>query len=75
MLSPDLNITQTFDDLCSFVSGGESISVGIIVAIIVPTVVIFLVLLALSFFICRRMKLKAFNSQGELFGILAFNFE
>lgn len=51
-------------------SGGESISVGIIVAIIIPTVVIFFVLLALAFFVCRRMKLKAFNRQGELFGVL-----
>ncbi|CAN6818864.1 hypothetical protein Bca4012_007567 [Brassica carinata] len=45
--------------------GGESISVGIIVAIIIPTVVIFFVLLALAFFVCRRMKLKAFNRQGS----------
>lgn len=61
---------KTFDGFCFFVSGGESISVGIIVAIIIPTVVIFFVLLALAFFVCRRMKLKAFNRQGELFGVL-----
>ncbi|XP_018448923.1 LOW QUALITY PROTEIN: cysteine-rich receptor-like protein kinase 14 [Raphanus sativus] len=53
--------------------GGESISVGIIVAIIVPTVVIFLVLLALAFFVCRRMKLKAFNGQGSSIDITSTN--
>ncbi|XP_010439217.1 PREDICTED: cysteine-rich receptor-like protein kinase 14 isoform X2 [Camelina sativa] len=61
--------------------GGESISTGIIVAIVVPSVIIFFVLLALAIFICRRRKSdQAFLRQGSSLDItdtnsLQFDFE